>query len=114
MKRSSDEKMNNFVNRIEKAASIAKRLKMELPTKFKGLKLLNDAGLSDQDIKLVLTEANFNKEEEVYSAAKIGPAKYINSEGTATNPAIKVDPKLTAHLDETLVASGCNKPIVSL
>ena len=92
----------------------AKKAKMELSTKVKGLKLLANASLSDQDMKLVFTEVYFTKEEEVYTKAKLGLAKYINSEGTATNPAIKVDPKLTAHLDETLVASEWAKPIVSL
>ena len=83
MRRRSDEKINNFVNRFEKAANVAKRSKMELPTKVKGLKLLNDAGLTDQDMKLVLTEVNFIDEEEVSKAAKMGLAEYVNSEGQA-------------------------------
>ena len=57
-----------------------------------------NAGLSDQDMKLVLTEVDFKKEEEVYGKAKLGLAKYIKSEGTATNPAIKVEPVLMAQL----------------
>ena len=45
---------------------------MELHTKLKGFKLLNDAGLTDVDMKIVLKEVNFNKDEKVYKAAKMG------------------------------------------
>ena len=106
MQRKTDKKMNDFVNRFEKASNVTNKAKMELPTKVKELKLLANAGLSDQDMKLVLTEVDFNKEEEVYSKAKLGLTKYINSEGTATNPPIKVEPVMTAQLEVTLVACG--------
>ena len=65
MKRKEDEKVSDFVNRFDKAANFAKRHKMDLPTKVKGLKLLHDAGLTEQDMKLVLTEIDFKKKEEV-------------------------------------------------
>ena len=42
-----------------------------------GLKLLHNAGLSDQDMKLVLTGVNFEEETEVYKKAKKGLAKYM-------------------------------------
>ena len=109
MKRRSDEKINDFVNRFEEAANVAKRSKMELPTKVKGLKLLNDAGFKDVEMKLVLTEVNFNNKEEVYKAAKMGLAKYINSEGTA-HTVLKVEPVMTAQMEEALLANGWAKP----
>ena len=102
--------MTDFVNRFEKAANITKKANMELTTKVKRLKLLNNAGITYQDMKLVLTEVDFNKEEEVYGAAKMGLAKYINSKETANTSAIKVEPVLTVLMEESLVASGWAKP----
>ena len=63
-------------------------------------------------MKLVLTKVKFkfNKEEEVYKAATMGLAKYINSEGTANTLAIKVEPVMKAKMEETLVAKGWTKP----
>ena len=80
------------MNRFEKAANFTKKHKMDLPLKVKGLKLLHNAGLSDQDMKLVLTEINFEEEAEVYKQAKKGLAKYMAGHGQNTDgPAIKVE-----------------------
>ena len=54
---------------------------MDLPSKVKGLKLFHDAGLSDQDMKLVLTGDNFEKEDEVYKQMKKGLSNYIAGSG---------------------------------
>ena len=59
MKKKGEENIVNYMNRFEKAAHFAKKHKMYLPPKVKGLKQLHDAGLSDQDVKLVLTGVNF-------------------------------------------------------
>ena len=64
-KRKDGERMTDFINRFDKCANLAKRHKMELPLKVKGL-LLDDAGLTEQDMKLVLTEIDFAVNEEVY------------------------------------------------
>ena len=111
MKRKEDEKVSDFVNRFDKAANFAKRHKMDLPTKVKGLKLLHDAGLTEQDMKLVLTEIDFEKEEEVYKDAKMGLAKYMRdgNSHTVVSPAIKLE-ALTAEDEEVLVAKGWSRP----
>ena len=111
MKRKEDEKVSDFVNRFDKAANFAKRHKMDLPTKVKGLKLLHDAGLTEQDMKLVLTEIDFKKEEEVYKDAKMGLAKYMRdgNSHTVVSPAIKLE-ALTAEDEEVLVAKGWSRP----
>ena len=111
MKRKEDEKVTDFVNRFDKAANFAKRHKMDLPTKVKGLKLLHDAGLTEQDMKLVLTEIDFEKEEEVYKDAKMGLAKYMRdgNSHTVVSPAIKLE-ALTAEDEEVLVAKGWSRP----
>ena len=83
---------------------------MKLPTKVKGSRLLNDAGLTEQDMKLVLTEVKFDDEEEVYSAAKMGLAKYINSKRTANTLAINLEPVMSAQTEEALLAKGWAKP----
>ena len=67
MKRKPDEKVSDFINRFNKAANKAKKeFGTDLPSAFKGLKLLDDAQLSDTDAKLVLTGMDFSKPEEVY------------------------------------------------
>ena len=111
MKRKEEEKVSDFVNRFDKAANFAKRHKMDLPTKVKGLKLLHDAGLSEQDMKLVLTEVDFNEEEQVYRQAKLGLAKYLKdgSSQAAASPTIKLE-ALTAEEEEVLVAKGWTRP----
>ena len=40
MERKKGEKISDFVNRFDKCANIAKRHKMDLPLKIKGLKLI--------------------------------------------------------------------------
>ena len=65
MKRKDGERMTDFITRFDKS-NLAKRHEMELPSKVKGLKLLDDAGLTEQDMKLVLTEIDFAVNEEVY------------------------------------------------
>ena len=54
---------------------------MDLPTKVKGLKLLDDANLSAQDMRLVLTGVDFDKEDQVYRAARAGLQKFIKDSG---------------------------------
>ena len=53
--KNGDKSIVNYINRFKKAANFAKPYKMDLPSKVKGLKLLHDASLSNQDMKLVLT-----------------------------------------------------------
>ena len=53
--KNGDESIVNYINRFKKAVNFAKPYKMNLPSKVKGLKLLHDARLSNQDMKLVLT-----------------------------------------------------------
>ena len=52
---------------------------MDLPPKVEGLKLLDDANLSEQDRKLVLTGVDFDKEDQVYKAVKAGILKFIEN-----------------------------------
>ena len=47
MKKKWDESIVDYMNRFEKAASLAKKHKMDLPLKVKGLKLQHNTGLSD-------------------------------------------------------------------
>ena len=50
---------------------------MYLPSKVNSLKLLNEAGLLDQDMKLLLPGVNFEKEDKVDKQAQKGLSKYI-------------------------------------
>ena len=111
MARKPDEKISEFINRFDKCANLAKRHGMDLPSKVKGLKLLNDAGISEQDMKLVLTEIDFSEKDEVYKAARKGLAKYMKEESSvsAEEAPIKLE-KLTIKDEEALVAQGWIKP----
>ena len=110
MERRTEEKISDFINRFDKCANLAKRHDMDLPPKVKGLKLLDDAGLSEQDTKLVLTEIDFNEKDEVYKKAKKGLAKYMKEgSGQTPNAPIKLE-VLTAADEEALVAKGWMKP----
>ena len=111
MERLKGEKISDFVNRFDKCANIAKRHEMDLPSKVKGLKLLDEVGLTDQDVKLVLTEIGFSQKDEVYKQAKKGLAKYMREGGDqakADDP-IKLE-VLTAQDEEALVARGWSRP----
>ena len=52
-RRNENEKINDYINRFDKNAILAKKHNMELPSTVLGLKLLADAGLSESDRKLV-------------------------------------------------------------
>ena len=109
MKGRRGEKINDFNNRFEKEANITKRSRMELTTKVKGLKVLNDAGLTEQDMKRVLTEVKLDDKEEFYSAAKTGLAKYIRNKEPTNTPATNVEPVMSAQTEEALIARGWAK-----
>ena len=114
MKRNADEKIIDFINRFNTAANLAAKHEMDLPTKVNGVKLLDDAGLSEQDTNLVLSEIDFRKTSEVYKQAKTGLVKYIRDENKTSvgekEPAIKLDAVFTAQEEEVLLAKGWQKP----
>ena len=85
---------------------------MDLTDKVKGLKLLDDAGLSEQDSNLVLSEMDFGKKDGIYKQAKVGLVKYIRDESSKTNngAAIKLDTVLTTQDEEILLTRGWQKP----
>merc|ERR1719319_928977 len=109
MERKQEEKMTDFINRFDKAASLAKRHKMDLPAKVKGLKLLRDAGLTEQDRKLVLTEVNFDQEEDVYRQARVGIYKYLADGGSQSTVPIKLR-EPTKEEEEVLETKGWTRP----
>ena len=111
MKRKENEKVTDFINRFDMAANVAKQHKMELPPMVRGLKLLDDAGISDQDCNLVLSDINFNNEEEIYKQTKTGLAKYVrmDSEKSSSSSGIKLDSVFTASDEEALIAKGWSK-----
>ena len=85
---------------------------MDLLTKVKGLKIVDGAGLLEQDMKLVLTEVNFDKKDQVYRAARAGLQKYMrDSNHQGETPVMKQELALTAKLEATLVEKGWSRPI---
>ena len=108
MKRKTDEKISDYINRFNTAANLAEKHGMELPGKVKAMKLLHNSGLTANDKKLVLSGMDFSKKDEVYKQAKTGLAKYnVKSED---NPGIKLESGLTNQEEEALVAKGWSRP----
>jgi hypothetical protein len=112
MQRKPEEKISDFINRFDTAANLAKKHKMALPEKVKGLKLLDDAGLTDNDTKLVLSDMDFKNEEETYKQAKAGLAKYMNKYVAKVEDSggIKLDSVLTVKEEEVLLTKGWTRP----
>ena len=117
MKRKPEEKIKDFIVRFDKLSNVAKNNNMELSQTVLGLKLLHDAGLSSTDKKLVMSENNFKKKDDVYKKAKSRLAKYLTdsiglSEATG---GIKIESGLiTAEMEEALVTKGWTRPPKSL
>ena len=114
MKKKGEESITAYMNRFEKEANFAKKRKMDQPSKVKGLKLLHDAGLSDQDMKLMLTGINFEQETEVCKQAKKGLSKYMaRREQSTDGPAIKLEGAFTTEkmdsLEESFLSRGWSK-----
>merc|ERR1719319_2037755 len=82
---------------------------MDLPAKVKGLKLLRDAGLTEQDRKLVLTEVNFDQEEDVYRQARVGIYKYLADGRSQSTVSIKLR-EPTKEEEEVLETKGWTRP----
>ena len=112
MQRKPGEKISDFINRFDTAANMAKKHKMALPEKVKGLKLLDDAGLTDNDTNLVLSDMDFKAEATIYKQAKAGLAKYMRKDGTKVEDSggIKFDTLLTVKEEEVLYSKGWTRP----
>ena len=83
MKEKEEESVSYYMNRFDKGENFVKCHEMDLPPKVKGLKLLHDAGLSNQDLKLMLTRINFEKKDKVYKQARKGLSKCLRNESQA-------------------------------
>ena len=78
MKRKPEEKIKDFIVRFDKLSNVAKNNNMELSQTVLGLKLLRNAGLSSTDKKLVMSEINFKKPDDVYKKSKERVSKVFN------------------------------------
>ena len=83
MKEKEEESVSYYMNRFDKGENFVKCHEMDLPPKVKGLKLLHDAGMSNQDLKLMLTRINFEKKDKVYKQARKGLSKCLRNESQA-------------------------------
>ena len=65
MKKKPDETMMECVTRYNKMMNIAKKKQLTMSSAMMGLKLIHDAGISETDRKLVLTEIDFTQLDTV-------------------------------------------------
>ena len=109
MKKKPEETIKDFINRFEKAANVAAKFKMGIPPTVKALKILDDAGLTDDKRMLVMSEINFKGEEkEIFEEAKVGLVKYLTATPSASkgSDGITLDAALVAKVEEGLMARG--------
>ena len=86
---------------------------MELSQTVLGLILLHDAGLSATDKKLVMSEIDFKKPDDIYKKAKSGLAKYLTDSIGLSEAVEGIEIEsgfLTAEMEEALVTKGWTRP----
>ena len=107
MKKKQEESIRDFVNRFDKVANSAKKNKMDISATVKAFKLLDDAGLSETDRKLVMSDMDFTKADTLYENAKAGLLKYLADKpgNTSSTSGIKLEPS-----DEVYLSNGWQPP----
>ena len=113
-KRKKDHNLSDFINEFEKLHNVVKKQEMTLPQTILAFKLIDAAGLSDEDRKFVLTDIDYTKKDSFYEQTKVEFAGlYAPSSSSSSSGAIEVkaEPALnslhgSADLEETLVAHG--------
>ena len=124
-KKNENEDIKTFVMRFDKQSNIAKKKNVKYPNLVLAFKLLDNSGLSEVDRKLVLSEMDFTKENEVYDDTKKALLKY-KSEGVCSRNANSIKSEYQIKLEESamiaksaddieglemaLVAAGWSKP----
>ena len=95
MKKKDEEDMREFITRFDKLSNVASKHGITLSNSVLGLKIIHDSSISDTDKKLVMTEINFNKPDEIYTNAKGGLNKYLTTvrtkDATGQSPGIKLE-----------------------
>ena len=66
------EEIRTYLKSFDMSANFANKYKMDLPSKFQGLKLLDDR-------KLVLIGVDFNKEDQLYKAVNAAILKFMRT-----------------------------------
>ena len=62
--------IRDFVNRLDKAANLAKKFDMTISETVKAFKLLKDSKISNEDKKLVMSAIDFKGDKEkIYTDA---------------------------------------------
>ena len=107
MKKKPEESIRDFVNRFDKVANSAKKNNMVMSATVKAFKILDDAGLSETDRKLVMSDMDFAKADTLYDDAKTGLLKYLADKpgNTSSTSGIKMEPS-----DEVYLAKGWQPP----
>ena len=107
MKKKPEESIRDFVNRFDKVANSTKKNNMVMSATVKAFKILDDAGLSETDRKLVMSDMDFAKADTLYDDAKIGLLKYLADKpgNTSSTSGIKMEPS-----DEVYLAKGWQPP----
>ena len=108
MKKKDEENMREFITRFDKLSNVASKHGITLSNTVLGLKIIHDSNISDTDKKLVMTEINFNKPDEIYTNAKGGLNKYLTTVGTKDATGQSPGIKLESNEEEILAAYRWN------
>ena len=115
--RKSDEDISDFLPNWEMSYHKLKATGCEYSDSILGLKLLEDAQLSDMDTKLVLTGVNFNEgktkknlQTQITNSLKKFTGRSVISSNSNLAVSVKAEPTYLSQIEEVLLAKGWKPP----
>ena len=124
-RKSGDEEIKSYIMRFDKQSNIAKKKKVTYPNLVLAFKLLDNCLLTEVDRKLVLSEMDFTKEDEVYERTKKALLKYKSNNVCSKTTEVKPESEIKTEevmitrqpfgivgleLEQALVAAGWQRP----
>ena len=79
MRRGTEEKMDDYVDRFERKMAELKRDDIVLPSKALAMQIFDAAKLSDKEIQIALTGVNYEEDIEMYEQSKRALRKFLES-----------------------------------
>ena len=106
-KKKDEEEIKSYILRFDKQSNIAKKKKVTYPNLVLALKLLDNSMLTEVDRKLVLSEMDFSKEDEVYDKTKNALLKY-KSNNVCSKPLNNIKTETEIKMEENVMI--CRQP----
>ena len=116
-KRQRSQKVTEFILEFEQKYNACTKKGKKYPGDILAMKLIDSCNLTTMERKIVLTEVDYTKKEEMFESAKSSLRKFVGEQvgsGSSLNleqdpqPAIKVEAFITEH-EDVLIAHGWRK-----